>query len=277
MTLFPLFKLVPVLAVISTLTGTASADDAGPLQKQLTSSFTGFDWSIKNIPLDADFVTAMQKSNPSVRLKKKRWASRDIASITPPHDEYEGTNFGVSNIQGVNDRTVVAPTHWHTGGMIWKVERTVKSSKAELMPTAADLAASTIAAFGPDPVTDSRTYGAGGMGQQSFQMLAYPVKDGARHEGPCFNIDMRFGNMTAGITERYNAAQKVIADIENGQHCDAVVMVLYSEGRMNRLREYRIVARDFLMEAKNHMHDVDTRERLQQQHQNSLPTVAPKL
>ncbi|WP_298976561.1 hypothetical protein [uncultured Roseobacter sp.] len=278
MLLSPLHKLGPVLAVIAALGSSASAQEAEkPLLQNLPSAFEGFGWRISNVPLDVNFPTAMQAVNPSLRLKLRRWTANYGRGNVLPVDEFESIGFNITDVQGVKDRTTVTPTHWHSGQMIWRVDKTVKSNKPELMPTAADLEAAIIAEFGADPVDSQKDFGARGLGKGSYKILAYPVKDGARFSGPCFDPTTSLYRSTAKPQAKYQVVKDMEDKIENGGYCEAVLMVLYAEGRMGRLSEYRIVARDFLMEARHMIHDLETRVRLLEAERNNLPSVQPKL
>lgn len=266
---------------VSLIASSAIAKDIDPpLGAPLPSAFEGLDWTIGQFPLGVSFAEAMQIAEPNRRLGTKRWVAKTTSALRDPimpHTEYDGVNYGITNINAVSDRTSISPTHWHTGSMVKSVTRTVKSSKPELMPTPEDLVAATKAKFGPNPKTDARTYGLGGVGQRSFEILAYPVKNGELHSGKCFSFDAGFSGPHRSTQEKIEIAQAFVRDIREGGACEGVVVVMYSEGRSGRLREYRIVARDFLMDAENYLQDIETRIQMLEEYEANLPTVTPEL
>lgn len=278
---FPILpRFMPVLAIITHLASPASADETTDGIKPLTSAFTGLGWSIGDVPLGEDFVTTMQTASPSTKLETRQWAAkRGTSRIQPvaPHDDYAGAGFNVTTTRGVQDRTVVEPTNWHTGNRVWLVSRTVQSNKPELMPTADDLIASVIEKYGPDPVTGRKNTAIGSMGHFPRGTLSYPVKDGQRHDGPCFDINKKVAALNASSSAEYEAARQRVSDITTGMMCEGVLVVSFANGRAGRLREYKITAHDFRMEAANIVHDYETKLRLLEEYEQNLPGVAPKL
>ena len=272
--------LAATVLAASVSVSSAFADTVSPSpQAAHPSAFEGMGWAVGKFPLGVPFREAMAVAAPQQRLVTRQWTAKRTSALKPPimpHTEYDGSNFGVTNINAVSDRTSVVPSHWHTGSMVKSVTRTVKSSKPELMPTPEDLVEAVKARFGPKPKTDVRTYGLGGMGQRSFKILAYPVRNGQLHNGACFNIDKSFSGPNKSVQEEMKIARSIVSDISRGA-CEGLFVVMYNEGRSGRVREYRIIARDFLLDAEDFLNDIETKARLLEEYESNLPAVKPEL
>lgn len=272
-------KFISAVVFATSLASAAPAENTA-LQKQLPSAFAGLGWSIGGVPLGVDFVTAVQAADPSVRLKTHKWVAKRTSIREPdiaPHDEYRFVNFGVTDIRALTDRKIVNATHWHTGSMAWKVERKVTSNKPDLMPTADALVAAVMEAFGNAPAADRNVTGRGGVTQRSRNRLSYAIKNGTYHDGPCYEVGLSYAPRNSPRSVEYEGAKAIIAQIKSGNFCEGVLTVTYADGQLGRLREFHIVAQDFLMEAENFVHNIDVKRQLVQEHENNLPSVEPKL
>ena len=195
---------------------------------EIRSSFAGLGWSIGNVPLGLDMQSTMIEANARSKLKRVTWAAKSgtaMGSPIAPVEQYGYGRLGVMNIHKVSDQTTVHPTDWHTGQMVFRVGRHVSSRKPELMPTPEDLVAAVIAKYGGSFLDDAKTYAKGGIGQQSFSIMAYPVKNGRRHNGACYDIDFAFATGLNAAERRYNKAKEVLTQIKSGNHCKAVLVV----------------------------------------------------
>jgi hypothetical protein len=242
------------------------------------SAFSGLDWRINGIPLALDYKAAMADAHPDVSIPAATWKHGGTA-LRPPiatREELGFVNFGVTDIHGASDRTVVSPTHWHSGMLMHRVERQISSSNPELMPTADSLLATVQAAFGDYPSTDWVVYGQGGLGAQGFEIVQYPVRDGQVGDFPCFRIDTALGAMKT-TEEKIEYYRDILAKVETGGYCEGLLAVMYSEGRMGRLRDYKIIARDFAMEAQNELQDIEIRLKFSEDYVEAMPEVKTKL
>lgn len=245
-----------------------------------SSAFSGMGWTIGDIPLGFDFQTTMSAAQPPQILQKQTWVAKTTSVLDKPiapHPEFKQSNFGVTDIRAVTDRFVVTPTHWHGGNMVKEVSRSVSSNKPELMPTEESLLKAVETKFGTPPNVERSTQLGWMTGYSTTHFVNYPIKNGKIINGPCFPLNTRFSGPFVKTVDAYEMAKSVIRQIETGNYCDGMLTVTYQIGKLKRLRSYQIIARDFLMDAKDYVNDIETKVRLLKEHTENLGDVAPKL
>jgi hypothetical protein len=241
------------------------------------SAFSGLGWTIGTVPLGLGMEESMSVGAPGVRLNMRNWVARGQRGVQAgAREEPDFVNFGVTDIHGLTDRTVLQPAHWHMGSLVFRVEKRVNSNKPELMPTKEALIAAVIEKFGPPISLDSRSSQAGWFPSPGSELLLYPVKNGELYDGPCFDPDMGHPMMETN-EEVYNRNKAVVVQIETGGYCEGVLAVRYTEGGMGRLDSYSILARDFLLEARNEVNDLEVQVKLLDEQLEQMPEVKPEL
>lgn len=263
----------------ATGTGDSSGNPAsdGLSNVEAASAFAGLGWTIGTVPLGLDMKTAMAVGAPNVRLDMRNWVARGKRGVEAgARSEPDFVNFGVTDIWGLTDRTVVQPAHWHMGSLVISVEKRVNSKKPELMPTKEALIAAAVEKFGPPISLDSRPTQLGFMPAPGSDYMLYPVKNGQLHNGPCFDPDMGRPMMETN-QEVHDRNSAIIRQIETGGYCEGVLAVRYTEGSMGRLDSYSIIARDFLLEARNEVNDIEVQIKLLDEQLKQMPEVVPEL
>lgn len=254
----------------------APAPDRAPSE---LSSFAGTNLDINEVPLGYDFETTVDTAFPGGKRETRSWYARSGANKIGARKEFSATGFYDNKTPGVKESVVVYPTHWHTGQVVYRVERSIRSSNEKNMPTEESLVAAAIAKYGEPINRDAFVQGAGGLGASKIQLLEYPIKDGKIQNVLCDRGKSALAHKRIGKNprEEYQEARNFLDRANNAGYCDAVLVVTYSVGRHDRLRSYSVIARDLRLEAMNIVGEVEATARLIEEFENTLPEVEPEL
>ncbi|MBY5986818.1 hypothetical protein [Roseovarius atlanticus] len=262
----------------------AEAADAAPSAPPAAaasdlSAFAGMDLDINDVPLGYDFETTVDTAFPGGKRETRTWYARSGANKIGTRQEFAATGFYDNKTPGVKESVVVYPTHWHTGQVVYRVERSIRSSNEKNMPTEESLVAAAIAKYGEPINRDAFVQGAGGLGASKIQLLEYPIKDGKIQNVLCDRGKSALAHKRIGKNprEEYQEARNFLDRASNAGYCDAVLVVTYSVGRHDRLRSYSVIARDLRLEAMNIVGEVEATARLIEEFENTLPEVEPEL
>jgi hypothetical protein len=255
-------------------------------------AFAGMDWDIRGVPLGSDIQSTMAIAAPGQRLDTENWT---FETGTVFDREERRPQYGPQRIQlnnrsyqgGVDDYVILEPTNWHQGQMVHTVFREVQTNDLERMPTVNALLEAIYDRYGR-PISTSRfTYGAGGIGQQSFQRMIFPIRDGEVRNVPCVPMDRGIRNIgsvgrsnsmgrvtSADVPELEQALQDIV---ERG--CEAVFVIEYSVAAQNRerVRAYRFMAVDVRLRLADALSEIATRAEMRAAAMDALPEVAPDL
>ncbi|MBJ3763572.1 hypothetical protein ILP92_12520 [Maribius pontilimi] len=240
------------------------------------SSFAGLNLDINSIPLGYDFLTTLSVADEKKKPETWQWAARGGRNPVGVRQEYTITSVYDNKTPGVKKVVSIYPTHWHSGQIAYRVERTVSSNDPEKMPTEAGLIEAVTEKYGQPIRESSYVVGAGGMGAQRFKVLEYPIKDAKVSDIRCDGIRGNFG-MSTPSREEYANASDMLNQVERGATCEAILAISYSVGRNDRLRSYNVAARDIRLELENVIKDRDIKLEMVEKYDSSVPDVSPEL
>lgn len=261
------FCWAPVQAQVTSTKGWTNA--AGEPISVITpeSGFAGMDgFDVGGYRIGVPLATSIRAVKPDARLKTYWWRDDDSRKVREDFSSQYINRYG-----DVQEKTILAPTPWHSGSLVRRIERTVIIKADDRLVKASDFKKAVLAKYGR-PIETERN--------GRITKLIYPVAGGEVSRISCWSDEHAFYHPSHHHRENvYPRYEEALADIDAGRRCGGVLTITYTEDSKiaNRVTRYVTLARDFRLEVIAGMHEYDMEEAAARAHEAATPTGAPDL